>query len=572
MVAAIGFAHDGSTSDNGRSTPASPRSLKALRALSGGTRVASARRSKVQAKEEPADLRSQKPSRRLAWTADEALWLADDFITPVDRHLLGEVAARFPPQFNEDPPDRSFAPHRAAVKSLERKADEASRRLSARVPVATADLSELPRRRRIQLLGGLLAEEKEVLPRHRHETEIEPMRHVTACRARCESTVRWGGPRPRWLGPASKREGAEEDQVPVHARETQAARVHLDDAAPASQAQGPWPCFQLSLPGTAPREIFAEHEKSKPSELSQVLQQLHQRKALEEPKRQPFSRVDTNEEDLSKKSFRSLQQELQQLTSRGSDTTCLSASHCSRMADLGRQLEVRSYDLRFDQLLEALVAVGTAASHVEAASQPSVTDRLIVREHWRRKYQDLRASAKAMAEAVTAQTLNADLASLASGLKALAESGTGCQERVDGQLARLKEVLRKERVSPLATAKIAGALGLLALPGPHGLGGAGVNAREGATPQARGFNLRFMKDFAAMVMEAMCEYTEAEFQMMGWVFPTVYLDEGQMRQLLARAAEIQVGLRPLPHCDACRTSLGHVVDFVRGKCPGWMPP
>jgi len=339
--------------------------------------------------------------------------------------------------------------------------------------------------------------------------------------------------------------------VPAHARET----------------QGPWPCSQLSLPGTAPREIFAEHEKSKASELSQVLQQLHQRKALEEPKRQPFSRADNNEEDLSKMSFHSLHQELLQLSSRGSDATSLSASQCSRMADLGRQLEVRSYDLRFDQLLEALVAVGTAAAHVEAASQPCVTDRLIVREHWRRKHQDLRASAKAMAEAVTAQTLNADLTSLANGLKALAESGTGCQERVDGQLARLKEVLRKERVSPLATAKIAGALGLLALPGPHGLGGAGVNAREGATPQARGFNVRFMKDFSAMVMEAMCEYTEAEFQLMGWVFPTVYLDEGQMRQLLARAAEIQVGLRPLPHCDACRTSLGHVVDFVRGKMP-----
>eukprot|EP00439_Symbiodinium_sp_Y106_P063861 s309_g9.t3 len=159
MVAAISFACDGSTSDHGRSTPASPRSLKALRALSGGARVASARRSKVQAKEESAALQSQKPSRRLAWTADEALWLADDFITPVDRHLLGEVAARFPPQFNEDPPDRSFAPHRAAVKSLESKADEENRRLSARVPVATADLSELPRRRRIQLLGGLVAEE-----------------------------------------------------------------------------------------------------------------------------------------------------------------------------------------------------------------------------------------------------------------------------------------------------------------------------------------------------------------------------------------------------------------------------
>eukprot|EP00439_Symbiodinium_sp_Y106_P062982 s309_g9.t1 len=175
------------------------------------------------------------------------------------------------------------------------------------------------------------------------------MRHVTACRARCESTVRWGGQRPRWLGAASKHDGTEEDRVPAHARET----------------QGPWPCSQLSLPGTAPREIFAEHEKSKASELSQVLQQLHQRKALEEPKRQPFSRADNNEEDLSKMSFHSLHQELLQLSSRGSDATSLSASQCSRMADLGRQLEVRSYDLRFDQLLEALVAVGTAAAHVE---------------------------------------------------------------------------------------------------------------------------------------------------------------------------------------------------------------
>ncbi|CAE7413347.1 lsrG [Symbiodinium natans] len=33
-------------------------------------------------------------------------------------------------------------------------------------------------------------------------------------------------------------------------------------------------------------------------------------------------------------------------------------------------------------LQTALVAVGTAAAHVEAASQPSVTDRLVVREHW----------------------------------------------------------------------------------------------------------------------------------------------------------------------------------------------
>jgi len=187
----------------------------------------------VQAKEESAALQSQKPSRRLAWTADEALWLADDFITPVDRHLLGEVAARFPPQFNEDPPDRSFAPHRAAVKSLESKADEENRRLSARVPVATADLSELPRRRRIQLLGGLVAEEKEVLPRHRHDTEMEPMRHVTACRARCESTVRWGGQRPRWLGAASKHDGTEEDRVPAF----------VTNCCRGLQVRGPAPSF-----------------------------------------------------------------------------------------------------------------------------------------------------------------------------------------------------------------------------------------------------------------------------------------------------------------------------------------
>ncbi|CAE7413364.1 unnamed protein product [Symbiodinium natans] len=172
-----------------------------------------------------------------------------------------------------------------------------------------------------------------------------------------------------------------------------------------------------------------------------------------------------------------------------------------------------------------------------------------------------------MAEAVSAETLTANLASVVSGLKALAQSGTGCQERLDGQLARLKELFRQERVTPLATATIAGAIGQLLLPGPHGVGGSGVYAKDGATPASRCFNVRFMKDLAAMVMEALPDFAEAEFKMMGWVFPTAYLDEGQMRQLLARAAEIQVGLRPLPHCDACRAHLGHVVDFVREKMP-----
>eukprot|EP00913_Durusdinium_trenchii_P017097 g16080.t1 len=139
---------------------------------------------------------------------------------------------------------------------------------------------------------------------------------------------------------------------------------------------------------------------------------------------------------------------------------------------------------------------------------------------------ELRISCHFLAERVSAEALTGKISTVTKSLQALAESETCSQERLDAHLARIKELFRRENgtqelsIHSPDIAKIAGAVGTARLAGDKGW-------------------KHLLADFKAILLEHLIEFREEEFYNMSWIFPTVYLTEIELRQVLARAAEIQ---------------------------------
>lgn len=227
-------------------------------------------------------------------------------------------------------------------------------------------------------------------------------------------------------------------------------------------------------------------------------------------------------------------------------STFLDEDDATHLAHLGRALEEHCYKLRLKQLIPALLLLSRAWKILKAEAEPAVEHTLIVREHWRRMSKELQISANFMAEAVSANSRTAHLPMVTAALQALAESETCCQERLDAQLARLKELFRKESICSKDLAKIAGAVGTARL--------AGAYSSQG-----------FLEYFNAVLLEHLIEFREEEFHSMGWVFPTACMTGNELQQVLARAAEIQVGL--LPNSAHCLGMMRNVADFVVLRAP-----
>jgi len=155
---------------------------------------------------------------------------------------------------------------------------------------------------------------------------------------------------------------------------------------------------------------------------------------------------------------------------------------------------------------------------------------------------------------------------VANALRAIAEAGTGRQEYLDAQLARLHELFRTEpKFTAPNLAKIAGALGILLLPAEGSDSKVGLSARDGASPAMRAANQRFVREFNDRLMEKLPDLLEDDFKSLGWLFPTAYLSEHELSKLLARAAELQVGLRPESETE--KPIMLHIWGFVTSKMP-----
>eukprot|EP00931_Biecheleriopsis_adriatica_P043484 TRINITY_DN24863_c0_g1_i1.p1 TRINITY_DN24863_c0_g1~~TRINITY_DN24863_c0_g1_i1.p1 ORF type:complete len:680 (-),score=151.94 TRINITY_DN24863_c0_g1_i1:5-2044(-) len=550
-----------------------------------------------------------------------ASWAADNLMVFADKHRLGGVAP-FPPPYSEEPPDRTFLAWRQALTSAERTREQESCQHVGKA-AGNFDLSRLPRRQRIELLEGLVAPEvvqaEAQLPPERRKEELEPMRHFGAARARREFTARWGSKlHPRYLNRRGQRgdksRQREEEEISRRAEEKRLARERdLDErvqeeffpvqpqrvtpglSLPSSATSRnsdqkavqpqrvspdlPTPSCATDLVSEPPHLLRRDQRVAEPdrTQLAEELQQQPKSPAAQSvtaasPRdRTLFARrrwawdPEEEKDDLSSKDAASLLEELGRRAAKKDGETVL-AEESVRMVALARALEVRAYKLSWEHLLKALVLVGRGTTGLEAAAQPVRGEPITAREPQRRAAEDMAASTQALAAVLSTEALSLNMQQVVEALKALCDSGAGCKkEYLDAQLARLQELFRRERklATPLFT-KLAGALGNLLLAGP---GKASVSARDGASASSRARNMRFIDDFHAALMQKLPDFLEEDFLHMGWVFPTAYLSEGELRKLLTRAAELQVGLRPESDSEACLETMQHIVAFTRQKMP-----
>lgn len=448
---------------------------------------------------------------RAAWTDHAPVWLADDFLAPTDRYIFGEVD-RAPPELNEDPPDRSLMTHRDFMASREQRNAQENRERFGEFLAKSRDFTRLPRRRRIQLLESLEKDEISSWPGTDsfRRQELRPMRHVNVQRARCEWTIR---------------------------RTPQQISAPKDETSSAGPIRPPEVEMLISC---GPGEIFPENVNA----LKKAVRILGKPEAPERPPSESWwvQKRSKEEEALKSKKVTALIEELGKMVA----STFLDEDDATHLAHLGRALEEHCYKLRLKQLIPALLLLSRAWKILKAEAEPAVEHTLIVREHWRRMSKELQISANFMAEAVSANSRTAHLPMVTAALQALAESETCCQERLDAQLARLKELFRKESICSKDLAKIAGAVGTARL--------AGAYSSQG-----------FLEYFNAVLLEHLIEFREEEFHSMGWVFPTACMTGNELQQVLARAAEIQVGL--LPNSAHCLGMMRNVADFVVLKAP-----
>lgn len=481
--------------------------------LSGSARVRklyTLRRAKQDLMHEPSQkVPATKP--RAAWTDHAPVWLADDFLAPTDRYIFGEVD-RPPPDLNEDPPDRSLMTHRDFMAARERRNAQENRERLGEFMAKSRDFTRLPRRGRIQLLESLEKDEISSWPGPDsfRRQELRPMRHVSVQRARCEWAIR----RQTHHGPSAPDETSKMEG-PMHPPEVEMLDVSC----------GPGEIFPENVDAKKAVRILSKAAPERPPSENWWLQKRSK-----------------EEEALQSKTVTALIEELGKMVA----STFLDEEDATHLARLGRALEEHCYKLRLKQLIPALLLLSRAWKILEAEAEPVVEHTLVVREHWRRMSKELQISADSMAEAVSSNSRTAHLPNVTAALQALAESETCGQERLDAQLARLKELFRKESICSKDLAKIAGAVGTARL--------AGAYSSQG-----------FLEYFNAVLLEHLIEFREEEFHSMGWIFPTACMTSNELQQVLARAAEIQVGL--LPNSVQCLGMMRKVADFVVLKAP-----
>eukprot|EP00930_Biecheleria_cincta_P083494 TRINITY_DN73062_c0_g1_i1.p1 TRINITY_DN73062_c0_g1~~TRINITY_DN73062_c0_g1_i1.p1 ORF type:complete len:643 (-),score=129.93 TRINITY_DN73062_c0_g1_i1:66-1994(-) len=540
----------------------------------------------------------------------KASWAADNLMISTDIHRLGGVVP-FPPPYSEEPPDHSFCSRREALTRVEKHREKELGKQLGRSPraIVDADLDALPRRLRIQMLEGLLGaqdEQAKTIPSHRRQIEYEPMRHASSARYRREFQARWGAEiNPRYLSDRGRshadddveHDDTSEDQSPDSAAQQNEMPTALaltaqssslislsaqkDDMADAKMLQAPdTPLEELAyiaaLAGADKHQLTVT-EAARMAELAKAVEAESSKQRDFREKYLPFpvtlrrTRWSKDEEDDRSLSFQepgALLEELRQMGEAArTNMHQISVKESARMAEIARALEVRAYKLRSNHLLQAVVLVGQGTSRLEVAARPVRGQSVSAKEPIRRAAEAMHASMHALSAALSAEALWSDQSHVANALRAIAEAGTGRQEYLDAQLARLHELFRREpKVTAPNLAKIAGALGILLLPAEGSESKVGLSARDGATPLMRAANQRFVSEFNDRLMEKLPDFLEEDFKSMGWLFPTAYLSEHQLRKLLARAAELQVGVRQ--ESEAESPTMRHIWGFVTSKMPG----
>jgi len=149
----------------------------------------------------------------------------------------------------------------------------------------------------------------------------------------------------------------------------------------------------------------------------------------------------------------------------------------------------------------------------------------------------LRAAAEALLACLTPQLGVLGPAALADALRTMANGRVKEQTYLDMLLAQLLVLLRRDRSSftPQMTSVLAGSLGAL-----HDAGLSAKHASSGASSAA---NRRCVEALSEQIVGSLDAIGPEEVARLGGPFIMAFMDDGQRRAVLRRAAELQVGLR-----------------------------
>jgi hypothetical protein len=142
---------------------------------------------------------------------------------------------------------------------------------------------------------------------------------------------------------------------------------------------------------------------------------------------------------------------------------------------------------------------------------------------------------------VSAHLGSMDSSHIADLLHVMAAASTSEQTYLDMILAQLLVVLRKNdaALTPRVLAVLAGSIATL-----HTKGLSAKKAGSGASSSA---NKRCMDSLNQKIGEALMDFRDHEFAHVGGPYTVVFIEDSQRRTYLARAAELEVGLRSDSH-------------------------
>lgn len=134
-----------------------------------------------------------------------------------------------------------------------------------------------------------------------------------------------------------------------------------------------------------------------------------------------------------------------------------------------------------------------------------------------------------------------DSSLIADFLHVMAVSKVAEQTYLDMMLAQLLVVLRRSdgTATPEVLSILAGSIATL-----HSKG---LSAKKGGSGASSSANKRCMDTLNQRIGDALVDFGENEFARIGGAYLVVFLEDSQRRAYLARAAELEVGLRPDSH-------------------------
>lgn len=213
-----------------------------------------------------------------------------------------------------------------------------------------------------------------------------------------------------------------------------------------------------------------------------------------------------------------------------------------------RAVEALSYKMRHRDAIRALELFSQGSTWIEG-SQPKVDSQHPLRSQgeilpWLRTVQVMRGAMQVVLASSVARLPEADTQLVADMMTTMVMTRSGRQEFLDAMLARFLALLRSRPNSftPPVCARMMYAIGSLQLWDGHE--GCHLSPRHGASDEGRASNQRFINAFNSRLVLTFQNFLEEDLCALHESYCADYLGEEELRRLLYRAAQLQVGLLP----------------------------